>query len=201
MQTLYQLHILLCPSALCIYQTPSKSPPYNITHQRMSSFVNFVGLRAGSDVANFAPHHTMFHFVFAYVVLSSRLLKQHLKIDHNVSPREDVSKYGERAVAGGKISQRQLNLVKRNEAAHANSMEHFPVFAASALFATVADVSNTQINGACAIYTAARIVYAVSYLAVEDVKYSYIRSLAWWFGNFACLNLFWASCKTLNKTT
>lgn len=34
-------------------------------------------------------------------------------------------------VADGKISRRMLNLVKRNEAAHANSMEHFTIFVAA----------------------------------------------------------------------
>jgi len=162
--------------------------------------MNLVGLKAGSETANLAPYHTMFNFLFAYVFLSSRGLKHYLKIDHNVSPREDVSKYGERAVAEGKITKRQLNLAKRNEAAHANSMEHFPVFAASAIFATVAGVSNPHINGVCTIYTTARIVYAVSYLVIEKVEYSYIRSLAWWASNIACLNLFWAAGKALNKT-
>ena len=167
----------------------------------MASFISFIGLRTGANAVNLAPYHTMFNFYFAYIVLSSRLLKHYLKIDHNVCPREDVSKYGERALAAGKITQRQLNLVKRNEAAHANSMEHFPVFAASAVFATVAGVSNTHINGACAIYTAARIVFAISYLTVERVKYSYVRSFAWWVSNFACLNLFWVAGNTMNKNT
>jgi len=163
----------------------------------MSSFIT--GLKGDNTAANLAPYYTLFHFCFAYIVLSSRILKQHLKIDHNVNPREDVAKYGERAVAAGKITQRQLNLVKRNEAAHANSMEHFPVFAASALFATIAGVSNTHINGACAVYTAARVVYAVSYLAIEKFQYSYIRSLAWWISNFVCMNLLWAASKAFSK--
>jgi len=166
----------------------------------MSSLTKFVGLQVSSGAANLAPYHTMFHFLFAYAFLSTRGLKNYLKIDHNVSPREDTSKYGERAVAEGKITQRQLNLLKRNEGAHANSMEHFPMFVASTLFATVAGVSNAQINGACAIYTAARIVFAISYLVIEKAEYSYIRSLAWWAGNFACLNLLWAAGKALDKT-
>ncbi|KAK5080857.1 hypothetical protein LTR70_009517 [Exophiala xenobiotica] len=166
----------------------------------MSSLTKFVGLKLGSDAANLAPYHTMFHFVFAYAFLSTRGLKNYLKIDHNVSPREDTSKYGERAVAEGMITRRQLNLLKRNEGAHANSVENFPVFVASTLFATVAGVSNAQINGACTIYTAARIVFAVSYLAIERAKYSYVRSLAWWAGNLACLNLLWAAGKALDIT-
>ena len=165
----------------------------------MTSLVKSIGLRAGSDTSNLAPYHLMFHFIFAYAFLSSRGLKQYLKIDHNVSPREDTTRYGERAAAAGKITQRQLNLLKRNEGAHANSVEHFPVFAAAALFATVAGVSNTQINGACAIYTAARVVFAVCYLTIERVHLTYFRSLAWWVGNFACLNLLWAAGKAMNK--
>ena len=43
-------------------------------------------------------------------------------IDHNSSPRDDVSKYGEQAVREGNLSQRALYMIKRNEAAHENSM-------------------------------------------------------------------------------
>ncbi|KAK5946407.1 hypothetical protein PMZ80_000550 [Knufia obscura] len=166
----------------------------------MSSLISRIGLQTALATTNLAPYHTMFHFLFAYVFLSSRGLKNYLKIDHNVSPRDDVANYGERAVAEGKITQRQLNLAKRNEGAHANSMEHFPVFATSVVFATVAGVSNAHINGACAVYTAARIVYAVSYLVIERVEHSYIRSLAWWASNVACLNLLWTAGGALNRT-
>jgi uncharacterized MAPEG superfamily protein len=77
-------------------------------------------------------------------------------------------------------------------------MEHFPVFVGSALFAVVAKVPNETVNRACLVYSVARIVYAVAYLTVEKVQFSYIRSLAWWTSNFSCVYLLWRSGQALN---
>ena len=55
-------------------------------------------------------------------------MKQKLGIDHNVSPREDLNKYGEKAVQSGKITAAQLRMLRRMESAHANAVEHFPFF-------------------------------------------------------------------------
>lgn len=153
-----------------------------------------MALQAG----NLAPYYLVGHFIFAYAVLSTRGAKNYLKLDHNVNPRQDVTKYGQQAVTKGKLTQRQLNFLQRNEACHANSTEHYPVFAAAVLFATTTLVDVGKINYMCAIYTMSRVVYAVAYFAFESHGLSYIRSLAWWSGNFACLNLLWAAGKALN---
>ena len=167
----------------------------------MSSISGVLGLNAAPTTGNLAPYHTLFHFLFAYVVLSSRFTKIRLKIDHNVNPRGDVTKYGARAVQEGKMSQRQLNFLQRNEGCHANSMEHFPVFASAALFATTAGVETSSINVACAAYTISRIIYAISYLVIEKHQLTYIRSLAWWASNFACIRLFWAAGQAMNVSS
>lgn len=166
----------------------------------MSSIATSLGLRSNglSPVPNQAPYHTIFNFVFAYMVLSSRTPKQFFGIDHNVNPREDVARFGEKAVQDGKITRKQLNMLKRNEAAHANAMEHFPVFVGSALFAIVSKVPNETINRACTVYSVARVVYGVAYVVVDNVKYSYIRSVAWWASNISCLYLLWKSGKAMS---
>ncbi|EXJ81975.1 hypothetical protein A1O1_08042 [Capronia coronata CBS 617.96] len=166
----------------------------------MSTIATLLGLRSSTmtPVPCLAPYHAIFNFMFAYVFLSSRMLKSSYGIDHNVNPREDVARFGERAVQEGKITRKQLNLLKRNEAAHANAMEHFPVFIGSILFAVVAKVPNDTINRACMIYSVARLVYAIAYLAVDKVQLSYIRSLAWWASNLSCVYLFWQSGRALN---
>lgn len=165
-----------------------------------SSILSTLGLRSNglSPVALQAPYHAIFNFTLAYIVLSSRLLKARYGFDHNVNPREDVARFGERAVIEGKITRQQLNTLKRNEAAHANSMEHFPVFIGSALFAVVAKVPNETVNRACLAYSLARVVYSVAYLTVAKVNCSYIRSLAWWASNFSCVYLFWKSGQAFN---
>merc|ERR1712169_55876 len=74
--------------------------------QNMSSLATMLGLKSNGPLSsppNNAPYHAIFNFLFAYVFLSSR--------------------FGERAVQEGKITRAQLNLLKRNEAAHANAME------------------------------------------------------------------------------
>lgn len=161
----------------------------------MSTWVTTLGLSpdgTGSTPA-YAPYYVMANFFLAYVVLSSRPLKNALHIDHNVCPREDITKYGEAAVQKGKISRAQLNMLKRNEAAHANAVEHFPMLVGSLLFALQAGVPNHTINRSALVYTGARIAYAAAYLLIEDVKLSYLRSLLWWAGNVTCLRLLWLS--------
>lgn len=166
----------------------------------MPSFATALGLHATDSLAapNRAPFFVLFHFIFAYVVLAPRPAKIYLKLDHNVSPREDLTKYGDAAVKSGKISQRQLNFLKRNEACHANSMEHFPVLVAAVVMAILAGLPNETLNRACVWYTAARLVYAVSYLTAEDRASSMVRSVAWWVGNGTCIRLLWLSGKAMS---
>lgn len=134
------------------------------------------------------------------MVLSSRGAKNYLKIDHNVNPRSDLRVYAERRIKEGKMTKRQLNFLERNEACHANSMESFPVFVASVLFATAAGVDASTINYRCAIYTVARIGYAVAYLTIETYKLSGLRTLFWYVGTLTCLNLLWSTGTILNST-
>lgn len=169
----------------------------------MSFILALLGLKVNpsdplAEPGNLAPYHNLFNFLFAYVVLSARVGKMMLKIDHNVNPRLDLAKYGERAVTEGKMTRRQLNFLQRNESCHANSMEHFPVFAAASIFATISGVKTTKINTACAIYTAARITYAIAYLSTERVKFTSVRSLAWWTSNAACIYMLWSAGKVMH---
>jgi len=46
----------------------------------------------------------MFNFVWAHILTSSRTLKQRYGVDHNVNPREDLTRFGEKAVQEGKIT-------------------------------------------------------------------------------------------------
>jgi hypothetical protein len=60
--------------------------------------------------------------------VNSRGLKGYFKLDDNTCPRENLDpSITSRMIADGKITRRQLNLIKRAEACHANSMEHFPL--------------------------------------------------------------------------
>lgn len=167
----------------------------------MSSIATNLGLDGSSNKGNLAPYYMIFHFFWAYVVLSTRPAKNYLKIDHNVNPRSDIIKYGERAVADGKMTKRQLNFLQRNEACHANSMENFPLFVAAAVFATIAGVKPALINTNCMAYTMARIVYAFSYLTVESYALSYTRSLSWWAANVFCLRMLWAAGNAFNAAS
>lgn len=141
----------------------------------------------------------MFNIVFSYSVLTSRPLKQMSGIDNNVSPREDVAKYGEAAVREGKLGRAQLNRIKRVESAHANAVENLPLLMSSTLFATYAGVSNERINTAALIYSCARVAYAISYVYTEDLTLSYLRSLLWWTGTGNCLALLWRAGQAMNS--
>ncbi|KAI1778828.1 hypothetical protein F4818DRAFT_455111 [Hypoxylon cercidicola] len=169
----------------------------------MASLASALGLRATSSstlfVPNNAPVFLGFHFLFAYGILSSRTLKQYYGIDHNVSPREDLAKYGEAAVRSGKITARQLGMLRRNESAHANAVENYALLVAAMCCATFARVDPRYVNRAGFVYTAARMTYALAYILIDHPKLSQIRGITWWTGNLSCLWLFWKAWAKLNE--
>lgn len=57
-------------------------------------------------------------------------MKRYYGFDHNVCPRQDIEKYGEKMVKEGKISRGTLETIRRMDNAHANSVEGFTVFVA-----------------------------------------------------------------------
>ncbi|KAL9086206.1 MAG: hypothetical protein Q9165_007271 [Trypethelium subeluteriae] len=119
-----------------------------------------LGLQAASsafNAPNYAPAFLAFQFFWAHGILSSRTLKQWYGIDHNESPRYDLDKYGDEAVRTGRITQKQLNMLRRNESAHANAIENYAFFAGAIGFATFAGVDRQLINRAGLVYTLARI--------------------------------------------
>lgn len=168
----------------------------------MASFLSAIGIRAADTLnpsaSNYGPYFVGFHFIYAYGVLSSRTLKQWYGIDHQASPREDSAKYGEAAIRDGKITRKQLDMLKRNEAAHANSVENFSLFVASILFASHAGVNVQTINAAGLSYTIARICYGFVYILIDHPTWSQLRGLVWWWGNLSCLYLLWEAGRKLS---
>lgn len=169
----------------------------------MSSLISALGLRAASpglnNIPNYTPAYLCFHFAWAYCALASRTMKQYYGLDHNVSPRYDLIKYGDEAVASSKITQRQLEMMRRTESASANSVENFTLFVAATGFATFSGVDRHLINRAGLVYTLARIVYGTVYVLVDHPLWSQIRGITWWIGNGSCLYLLWKASKVLNR--
>ncbi|KAL4989989.1 hypothetical protein BDW68DRAFT_175351 [Aspergillus falconensis] len=143
----------------------------------------------GLTVPNLGPTALSFNFILAYGLLSSRTIKQYYGLDHNVSPREDIAKYGDAAVQSGKISQKTLDMIKRNESAHANAVENYALLVGAVAMASVAGVERVSINRAVVGYTLARIAYAIVYVTVDSPKWSQLRGVCWWAGNLCCLSL------------
>jgi uncharacterized MAPEG superfamily protein len=170
-----------------------------------SSLLTTLGLRAaGADPLHppppsLAASYILWQFVFAYGILSSRTLKKIYGIDHQVSPREDLVKYGPKAVESGKITQKQLNQLKRMEAASANSVEHFPFFVGALIWAHVAGLSTTEINRSGLIYVLARIGYGVVYVLAERPRVALWWGVMWWVGNIVCARLFWIGGNAMNS--
>ncbi|KUJ06614.1 uncharacterized protein LY89DRAFT_603035 [Mollisia scopiformis] len=168
----------------------------------MASLATTLGLRAPSlpnvTVPSYAPAFLSFHFVFAYCVLAPRHFKQIFGIDHNVSPREDLVKYGDAVVKSGKITQKQLEMMKRNESAHANAIENYILFVGAVSFATFAGVERELVNRAGLVYTIARVSYGFIFIFVDQTFWSLFRSAAWWVGNISCLWLLRRAGKKLN---
>ncbi|RMZ75877.1 hypothetical protein DV737_g5100, partial [Chaetothyriales sp. CBS 132003] len=164
----------------------------------MDSLASFLGLGSGAD--NKATNYIVWNFIYAYAILSTRAAKVLLKLDHNVAPREDIAKYGEQAVKSGKVTKAQLAFLKRNEAAHANRVEHFAMFAASAALAAAAGVPNEVVNKACLVYTLLSLSYGAAYLLITNPLLSYSRSVLWWAGSATCFYLLSQAGKKLNAS-
>ncbi|GAW13258.1 hypothetical protein ANO14919_026380 [Xylariales sp. No.14919] len=165
----------------------------------MPSLATGLGLGAAGAASNWAPALLSWQFIFAYGLMSSRTLKQWYGIDHNASPREDLAKYGEAAVRSGKITRKQLEMLRRNESAHANSVENYTLFVAAMGFATFAGVKPHLINRAGLLYTTARLAYAAVYIFIDDDLWSQIRGITWWTGNLSCLWLLYRAGVELNS--
>ncbi|KAF3387460.1 hypothetical protein F1880_001454 [Penicillium rolfsii] len=165
----------------------------------MSSLLTALGLRAapGGQVPNHAASLLLANWVIAYLWTSNRLHRISLGIDNNVAPREDLATQGQAAVKAGKLSQRTLNRLKREEAAHANSMENFSVFAAATLIAVYAGVPNETVNRFGICYTLSRIAFSICYSYIETQRMSFLRSAAWWAGNISCFTGFIAAARKL----
>lgn len=99
----------------------------------------------------------------------------------------------------GKISQKTLRMMKRNESAQANAIENYVLFVGAMGFASFAGVERETINRAGLVYTVARVVYGMFYILAERLGWSLGRSVAWWVGNVSCLWLLRAAGKNLNS--
>ncbi|KAF2774575.1 hypothetical protein EJ03DRAFT_8833 [Teratosphaeria nubilosa] len=169
----------------------------------MSSLAAALGLRSPDQSTappSLAASYIIWQFIFAHGVLSSRAWKQYYGFDHNINPREDVTKYGQRAVEAGKLTQKQLNQIKRVESAHANSVEHFPLFVGALIWAHLAGLPVVSINRSGSFYVLARIAYGAVYILVDTPRLSQLRGITWWISNVACLRLFWLGGKAINGT-
>lgn len=168
----------------------------------MASLAVSLGLRAASSasekIPSYAPGFLAFHFLLAYGLLSSRTIKQWYGIDHNESPRYDLATHGEAAVRAGKLTRGQLEMIKRNESAHANAVENYAFFAVAIAFATFSGVERVSVNRAGLIYTLARIAYGAIYILIGHPLWSQLRGITWWIGNCSCLYLLWKASGMLN---
>lgn len=168
----------------------------------MSAILSALGLHASSPLdvpPSYGAYYLIFHFLWAYAGLSSRPWKRRYGIDHQVSPREDLTKYGTKAVESGKITQAQLNQMKRVEAASANSVEHYTLFVGSMLWAHMAGLPTTTINRSALAYTVARVAYAGLYIFADRYSVARWRGLVWWVSNVVCLRLLWIGGKAMNN--
>lgn len=166
----------------------------------MPSLAALLGLSAtaAGDPKFMVAEYLIANIVFAHAISSARALKAFYRIDNHISPRTDLDKLGARAVLEGRLTQRQLDMLKRNEAAHANSMDHLPIFAAALTLAMVAGLPAAEINCAGLAYTLARVAYVGNYVLSSTMLGASLRPLLWWAGNIICFRLIWKAGKAFN---
>ena len=78
---------------------------------------------------------------------------------------------------------------KRAYAAHNNSLEAFPFFAAAVLLATIENANATFVNIAAIVWLAARLVHLWAYVTDRPNT----RGIIWFVGTFAVLAIFGAA--------
>ncbi|KAJ3496961.1 hypothetical protein NLG97_g2268 [Lecanicillium saksenae] len=149
----------------------------------MSSFASFAGFGTAANPENHIAFYLIANALWAHTLSSSRALKFLLGIDNHVNPRAYLDKFGHRAVLEGKITQDQLDMVKRNESAHANSMEHYPIFATALVLAQVAGLPARDINFAGFAYTAFRLAFWLNYMLSKRMGQAALRPVFWWGSN------------------
>lgn len=88
----------------------------------------------GLTTSNYTSAFVLWNWAYAYFFTSTRFLKARSGIDHNENPRHDLTKYGERAVAEGKMTRKRLLQLQRAQSAHENSVETFAFFASTSRF-------------------------------------------------------------------
>lgn len=167
----------------------------------MSSFVANFSLVPGSQPHDLTATFLIANFVWSHALSSSRALKMLYRMDNHVNPRADLDKFGQRAVLEGKITQAQLDMLKRNESAHANSMDHFPLFATALVLAKFANLPVVDINSAALLYTAVRLAFWGNYVLSTTMLGAALRPLLWWGSNIICFRLIWSAGKVFNGTT
>jgi len=102
-------------------------------------------------------------------------------------------------VREGKISQSTLNMIKRWGFAHNNAIENYPLFLGGVLLGLHAGVGRGVMNGLMALYTVARLGYAVAYICIGGDVTSQIRGVLWWTGNVCCLTMMGLAGRKLNE--
>lgn len=138
------------------------------------------------------------NFLWSFGIIQPRFLKIYYNIDRNVMPGDDIAELGPEAVKSGKLTQSQLDLVKRNNAAHENSVTHFPAFVGAILWGSFAGLSPVELNASALAYTLVRLGYTAAYLGIQMEKLSSLRTVFWWTGNIICIRLWWIGTKALN---
>lgn len=88
----------------------------------------------------------------------------------------------------GKIEQSKLDMCGRLTAAHQNSLEGFPLFAAGVAFAVAAKTPVEEVSNYCALYIGARVSYLVFY-ALPPIAGGLPRTLSWMTSVVAAISL------------
>lgn len=138
------------------------------------------------------------NILVSHTLSSTRGLKWLWRIDNHVSPRTDLERSGPRAVLEGRLKQEQLDMLRRNESAHANSMEHFPVFATALILAKIAGLPAADINFVGFWYTVSRVGFVSNYVLSSTLLGASLRPVLWWTAHVLCLKLIWRAASTFN---
>jgi uncharacterized MAPEG superfamily protein len=117
-----------------------------------------------------ARNYSIYTIPAAYILaqaISPRANLMSLGQGHNVYPRDDLAK--------ANLPPTELARLKRQEAAHKNALENFPLFVAAMVVGNEAGMENGTLNLVGVGYLVLRGVYSWLYVNVATEKKSWAR--------------------------
>ena len=185
-----QHHIPWIPTASTSHQSNSKISfhPY---HSQLDTSPQFAVLNSidcysashlPSKISIMSPNYSFFAIPVFYILgmvphayANAQIVSARNGKYNNHNPRgqanlEDIKKT---------VPKETWQCFERSKAAHQNSIENLPLFAAAIICGNIARMGPDTLNGACGAFLGLRVAYLVAYIGITETRLSFARTAIW----------------------